>query len=198
MSQGVRVRNSLGLFMISGSLGLFSGLSPLQQSSFCEFANTLREKERLVWGVELGDGLLCRFILSPPRQKMSSYKSALSSSPPFRNAFGSVKQAARGQPPRALVACEQKQSVFAGVGNVFAPGSLTFMCCLLCLGAEFHRCWNSQLVCSTAAYVPLTCRTQGTCPESAVTWPLPHAAPHHTAGLAVGPFAERVPRTLAS
>lgn len=29
MSQGVSVRNSLGVFMILGSLGLFSGLSPL-------------------------------------------------------------------------------------------------------------------------------------------------------------------------
>lgn len=46
-SQEVGVRNSWGLFMILGLLGLFSALSPLGQSS-CEFAKALWEKERLV------------------------------------------------------------------------------------------------------------------------------------------------------
>ena len=95
--------------------------------------------------------------------------------------------------PQALAACEQKQSVFAGLGNGFVPGSLTFTCCPLCLGADFYRHWKRWLVCSTEAHASDLQDMGNTRPESTVAWPLPRAAPHQAAGLAVGPSTERVP-----
>lgn len=128
---------------------------------------------------------------------MSSYKSLLSSSPPFRNAFGSVEQAACGQPSQALAACEQKLSVFAGLGNVFAPAHIHVLPTML-------RSRVSQVLEPPAGLQHSSTHasdlqdTGNTRLESTVAWPLPCTAPQQAAGLAVGPAAERFSRTLAS
>lgn len=112
MSQGVRVRNGLGLLFWS-TLDC-SGDCHLYDNCYSVNLQRLHGKRKGLWGVELADALLWSFILSPLRQ-MSSYKSPLSSFPPFRNAFGSIDVWAAPSSPdciwtKAVCVCKTGQS----------------------------------------------------------------------------------------